>query len=206
MARRLRTADYPIESRHRLADAVTRAREAAGHPYRPSFAEAAGIGVRSLEAVESKKDNAQSVTEKILHAIGRALPHWTEDTPRMILEGGPIPPNDLPPSGQGVAGERQSRAEAALAKVLGVDAVGLEDILEGRRKLPGHVAEMDQQWLLTAPRSAVVAVSALVEELVGQAAGERFLLNALELRRRHSEAIDEARDIEPADEGDRFPR
>jgi hypothetical protein len=91
--RRVRTANYSQDARWRLADAIVEARKAAGHPHRPSFYKAAGIGKRSLEAAESKEPDAPSVGETVLHAIGHALPNWTTDTPRIILEGGPIPAN-----------------------------------------------------------------------------------------------------------------
>lgn len=91
VAGRVRTGTYSQDARWRLADAVKTAREEAGYKSRPAFYKAAGIGKRSLENVESKEPNAASVGETVLHAIGRALPGWTKDTPRIILEGGPIP-------------------------------------------------------------------------------------------------------------------
>lgn len=87
--RRLRTADYPQAARDRLGEAVTRAREAAGHRSRPSFAKTAAVSLRSLAAVEQGEPG---VGQSVLYAIGRALPNWTEDTPRIVLDGGPIPP------------------------------------------------------------------------------------------------------------------
>ncbi|MEV6879150.1 hypothetical protein [Amycolatopsis sp. NPDC051128] len=94
--KRLRTANYSAEARARLGDAVTKAREAAGYQYRPPFvhaAKAAGIklNVRSLELLEQ---GDPGVGQSILFAVGRALPGWTEDTPRVILEDGPIPPTE----------------------------------------------------------------------------------------------------------------
>ncbi|MGH3516208.1 MAG: hypothetical protein ACRDQ7_02070, partial [Haloechinothrix sp.] len=59
-----------------------------GHRWRTTFARAAGISVRSLNSLES---GDPGVGQSILFAVGRALPNWTEDTPKMILEGGPIP-------------------------------------------------------------------------------------------------------------------
>lgn len=88
---RVRTANYSQEARWRLARAITDARKAAGHRHRPTFWRAAGIGKRSLEAAESLEPDAPSVGETVLHAIAQALPGWTQDTPRIILEGGPIP-------------------------------------------------------------------------------------------------------------------
>lgn len=84
----MRTANYSYDARKQLGVAVARARAAAGHRWRPSFARAAGIGVRSLELIEQGEPG---VGQSVLEAIGRALPNWTEDTPGAILEGGPIP-------------------------------------------------------------------------------------------------------------------
>ncbi|RZQ59804.1 hypothetical protein [Amycolatopsis suaedae] len=87
--RKLRTRDYPPAARARLGDAVAKAREAAGWTYRTDFARACGgISVRSLELLEGGEPG---VGQSILFAVGRTLPGWTEDTPKTILEGGPIP-------------------------------------------------------------------------------------------------------------------
>lgn len=89
MRGQLRTASYSDEARARLGGAVAKAREAAGYKYRTEFARAAGIkSVRSLEMLEAGEPG---VGQSVLFAVGRALPNWTEDTPRVILEGGPIP-------------------------------------------------------------------------------------------------------------------
>jgi hypothetical protein len=89
--RRLRTADYPEAARVRLGQAVAKARQAAGHKWRTSFARVARISVRSLTAIEQAEP---TVGQANLHAVGRALPNWNEDTPKAILEGGPIPSNE----------------------------------------------------------------------------------------------------------------
>jgi hypothetical protein len=69
---------------------VGKAREAAGWKWRTDFAKACGgINVRSIELLEAGEPG---VGQTILYAIGRTLPNWTEDTPKIILEGGPIPP------------------------------------------------------------------------------------------------------------------
>lgn len=96
-ARQLRTKDYPEPARIRLGEAVAKAREATGHKYRTTFARAAGIkSVRSLEMLEL---GDPGVGQSVLFAVGRYLPNWTEDTPRVILEGGPIPPPaPMPPA------------------------------------------------------------------------------------------------------------
>ncbi|MFL6141621.1 MAG: hypothetical protein ACJ72N_07100 [Labedaea sp.] len=91
MDSRPHTKLYPEEARVRLGLAIVRGREAAGHQWRPSFARAAGISVRSLVKIEK----GEPVGAPVYEAIGRALPQWTEDTPRVILEGGPIPAADV---------------------------------------------------------------------------------------------------------------
>lgn len=90
--RRLRTADYSEEARERLGRAVARQREADGYKFRPAFAKAAKISLRSLAAVETGEPGVGAAN---LRAIGRALSTWTEDTPREILDGGPIPPTHV---------------------------------------------------------------------------------------------------------------
>lgn len=89
---RLRTANYTEHQRRRLGEAAVQAREAMGLS-RPQFvkaAKAAGItlNVRSLELVES---GDPGVGQSFLFALGRMIPTWTQDTPRVILEGGKIP-------------------------------------------------------------------------------------------------------------------
>lgn len=86
-AQRVHTKEYAAEDRERLGLAVTRAREASGHPYRPSFAKAAGLSVRSIVNLETGKPVGPVVYE----AAARLLPGWTEDTPREILDGGAVP-------------------------------------------------------------------------------------------------------------------
>lgn len=100
--KQLRTADYGPEQRARLADAVVKARTAAGYQYRTDLVEAAKkagekLSVRSLQAVEL---GDPGVGQVVLFTIARLLPNWTEDTPRAILEGGPIPP-----TGRGMFGD-----------------------------------------------------------------------------------------------------
>jgi hypothetical protein len=89
--RKLRTADYPDHARQRLGSAVADAREALGFKFRPPFAKHAKIALRSLVDLENGKPG---VGEANLKAVARALPNWTDDTPRIILEDGPIPSND----------------------------------------------------------------------------------------------------------------
>jgi hypothetical protein len=137
------------------------AREAAGHRYRTSFFKAAGISKRSLEAVESLEPDAASVGETVLHAIGRALPTWTEDTPRLILEGGPIPSNEP------VLDKQDQGSELApLDEVLTATTAELAKLArmyawyEGRRRGDGVSRQEDE---------------------------DKFLFWAVDLRRRHKQ-------------------
>jgi transcriptional regulator with XRE-family HTH domain len=72
-----------------LALAVAKAREAAGYSTRTAFAKAVGKSIRSINALEA---GDPTVGQSVLFAVARVLPNWTEDTPKTILEGGPIPP------------------------------------------------------------------------------------------------------------------
>lgn len=97
--RQIRTADYSPEARTRLADAVVKARTAAGFMYRTDLRDAAKeadekLSLRSIQAVER---GDPGVGQAVLYAIGRLLPGWNEDTPRVILEGGEIPVADEVP-------------------------------------------------------------------------------------------------------------
>lgn len=96
--RQIRTADYSQEARERLGSAVAMARIAGGHEYRTDLvnhAKTVGVklSIRSLGALETGE---AGVGQTVLFAVGRLLPNWTEDTPRIILEDGPIPLNDVP--------------------------------------------------------------------------------------------------------------
>lgn len=87
--RQLRTADYPEEARIRLGKAVEAARIAAGYPWRPAFAKDTGVSKRSLVDLEQGKEG---IGQKTLFAVAQVFETWTEETPRIILEGGPVPP------------------------------------------------------------------------------------------------------------------
>lgn len=100
--RQLSTLDYSQEDRDRLADAVTKARLAAGIKWRTGLVKAAGVSRRSIDALERGEPG---VGQAILYAVGRALPGWNEDTPRLILEGG------APPNPQGDTAMAALRAE-----------------------------------------------------------------------------------------------
>lgn len=96
MARRLlRTGDYPEVARLRLGKAVETARIAAGFSGRPEFIAYLDhvIGLRSLKYLEQAN---RSVTAKVLDPVASALPGWTLDTPKAILEGDDAPP--IPPA------------------------------------------------------------------------------------------------------------
>lgn len=91
----LRTADYSEEARKRLAEAVSQARRAIGHEWRTTFAKEARIGIRSLEAVEAHEPTVGvSVLERIGRTLGHHLRDWNVNTPRAILEGGPVPSHE----------------------------------------------------------------------------------------------------------------
>lgn len=87
-ARRPHTKLYEQSDRERLGKAVARAREAAGFKFRPAFEKASGVGSTSLYKLEA----GDPVGPTVYEAAARALPNWTEDTPRLILEGADPPP------------------------------------------------------------------------------------------------------------------
>lgn len=124
--RQVSTSNYDPEARTCLGDAVAKAREAAGYKYRTEFARAAGItSIRSLNMLENGESG---VGQSILFAVGRALPNWTEDTPKIILEGGPIPPTvaEMPrPRYPSDLFERRARTEQEEA-ILEVEDMGDE--------------------------------------------------------------------------------
>ncbi|WP_027947175.1 helix-turn-helix domain-containing protein [Amycolatopsis taiwanensis] len=99
--------------RRRLGEAVRIQREADGYKYRRPFAEFAGISKRSLDDIEQGNPGVGEIN---LRAVGRALSTWNEDTPRVILEDGPIPPTKQPgPTEPEPIGPVMSEAEADLA-------------------------------------------------------------------------------------------
>lgn len=87
-ARRPHTKLYEQTDRERLGKAVARAREAAGFKFRPAFEKASGVGATSLYKLE----RGAPVGPTVYESAARALPHWTEDTPLLILEGSAPPP------------------------------------------------------------------------------------------------------------------
>jgi hypothetical protein len=92
--RNLRTADYSESARRTLGDAVAEARRRAGFRWRTDFARAhPEVSVSSLKLIEQAKP---LVGITALQAVGEALGNhfpgaWEKGTPRVILEGGPIP-------------------------------------------------------------------------------------------------------------------
>lgn len=90
---RLSTGDYPEDNRNRLATAVQRARDAAGPWSQQQLADRAKVSKRSIIYLENAEPR---VGRRVLEGVGRALPGWTEDTPRAILEGEDPPLTDQP--------------------------------------------------------------------------------------------------------------
>ncbi len=125
----LRTANYSASARTRLGEAVSIARQAAGFPFRPQFAKRHGINKRSLELLEH---GDPGVGETILFAVARALPNWTESTPRAILEGGPIPPTASDNSVPAKSAPRAHEWSAAFRKRV-LDTSDEAHLTEGRR-------------------------------------------------------------------------
>jgi len=155
--KQLRTADYPQEARERLGDAVAKARETGGWRFRTDFAEAARVAgeklsLRSLGAVESGE---AGVGQSVLFAIGRMLPNWTEDTPRLILEGGPIPSIEREPA-RGIEF---------------TDLAPLDEILQ---------ADLDELKVIARMMARYIAKREQREPTIGDQ--ERFMLWALQTR------------------------
>ena len=89
--KQLRTSNYSAEARAVLGKAVEDARIAAGYKYRTDFCRANNIkNLRGLEYLEHGKTGVGQV---LLFEVADALPGWDRDTPRIILEGGPVPAN-----------------------------------------------------------------------------------------------------------------
>ena len=128
---------YPAEARKRLGIAITRARETAGYAYRPALAEASGLSVRSI----LKLEQGEAVGAAVYEAVARVLPGWTEDTPRLVLEGGDPPPLSERQS-SAAPGPVASRAftsdELELAVLLARKGMSTEEILRVIDSLPGQ--------------------------------------------------------------------
>ena len=88
--KQLRTSNYSAEMRARLGAAVEAARLAAGYKYRTDFCRAHGI--RNLRGLELLEQGKTGVGQVLLFEVADALPGWDRETPRIILEGGPVPP------------------------------------------------------------------------------------------------------------------
>lgn len=88
--KQIRTSNYSPEDRVRLGEAVEAARVAAGYKFRPEFCRAHGI--RNLRGLELLEQGQTGVGQAFLFEVADALPDWTRDTPRIILEGGEPPP------------------------------------------------------------------------------------------------------------------
>lgn len=92
-AYRPHTKEFAQQARVLLGLAAIRAREAAGLTQR-ALAERARISRTSLYKLET----GESVGPQVYEGVGRALPNWTEDTPRLILEGADPPALGAPPA------------------------------------------------------------------------------------------------------------
>lgn len=120
----------------RLAEAVAKAREAAGFSTRTAFRKVVDKSIRSINALETGEP---TVGQSVLFAVGRALPNWNEDTPRTILEGGPIPPTvaEMPrPRYPSDLFERRIRTEqeAAIMEVEDMGDEGKWKVIFGLRR------------------------------------------------------------------------
>lgn len=132
---RLNTGDYTEDARARLATAVLRARETAGPWSQQQLADRARVSKRSIIYLEGSEPR---VGRKVLEAVARALPNWTEETPRLILEGADPPPtNDGPPSAPEPAPRAPglSDAERSLIRALRRRGWPAEDIAEALDEL-----------------------------------------------------------------------
>lgn len=112
------TRDFSEEARHALGLAVTRAREASGHQWRPSFASTAGVSVRSLQKLETGEPVGPSVYEAVARTLGLNLERWDEATPLAILDGKPPPANVRSSDQAEPANERQPDLEEFLGGVI----------------------------------------------------------------------------------------
>jgi hypothetical protein len=142
MARKqLRTKDYSDADRKRLGEAVESARRAAG-----------------LEMLEGGR---AGVGQAFLFEIAQALPAWTEDSPRHILEGGDPPPiNDRPPPAPEPAPRAPglSDAERSLIHTLSRRGWPAEDIAEALDELRRSSADqlpVEQQTATDQERNAI---------------------------------------------------
>jgi hypothetical protein len=129
--KQLRTANFDDDARVRLGDSVKAGRRAAGFRSRRAFADAAGIGKRSVDAVELYEPGVgEENLEAIGRTLGRYLEDWSKDTPRAILEDG-LEPTNVPrqddrevvqpqPAQAGKDSERYPDMEPALRSVIGL--------------------------------------------------------------------------------------
>lgn len=87
------TRTFSEQAREDLGEAIRLAREGAGHPYRPSFADFAGppLGVRSLLKLEKGEPVGAPVYEAAGRALGRLYEDWSVEVPLRILRGDPAP-------------------------------------------------------------------------------------------------------------------
>lgn len=141
------TKAYPAEARKQLGLAVTRAREAAGFAYRPAFARAAGVSVRSIVNLE----HGEPVGPAIYEAAARALPGWGEDAPRRILEGEEPPAvsesADRPMLGEPGSDELTDGERVMIRKLrrLGWSPERVADFLEALREDEAALPRVEQR-------------------------------------------------------------
>ncbi|WAL67085.1 hypothetical protein ORV05_04675 [Amycolatopsis cynarae] len=133
--KQISTTGYPPEARVRLGQAVAKARIAAGYKFRTDFARAAGV--KSQRSLQMLEQGDEYVGQVILFAVARALPNWNEDTPRTILEGGPIPPT-VQETAQEAAQETAPTASVA-------DIPGLGQLRDGVEVQLWAIKELDEE-------------------------------------------------------------
>lgn len=88
---------FSDEVRKEVGLAIKRAREGAGHPFRPSFVVVAGspLGRRSLLKLESGVPVGAPVYEAAGRTLGLYYEDWGRDTPLAMFRGAPEPPGIL---------------------------------------------------------------------------------------------------------------
>lgn len=153
---RTHTKDYVETDRKRLGLAVIRAREAAGYPKRPAFAERAGISLRSLLKLET----GVPVGAVVYEAVARALPGWTEDTPVRILRG------ESPPPPESAADPEPTQARLAThAPLLRPPRFTNEWLIYYAHLLPNEEDFLEVKLLVLALQRLQARVTELEEEL-----------------------------------------
>lgn len=99
----------------------------------------------------------------------------------------------------GVTNPRRS-TRRKIERALELELGGFEQMQRGEQPTPVRGLRLEVEWptadaialgdleqILTVPRETLIKISRLVESVSGPVAAEKFLLDALELRRRHAE-------------------